>query len=44
MGLPEIDYAAISQDETLDLEELRHVNKSNFPWDHWRLIAARVRS
>jgi len=42
IGLAEIDYAIISQDETLDLEELHHVNNSNFPWGHWRLIAARV--
>jgi hypothetical protein len=29
---PEVDYAVISQDETLDLEELDHVNRNNFPW------------
>jgi hypothetical protein len=44
IGLAEIDYAVISQDETLDLEELHHVNNGNFPWGHWRLITARVGS
>jgi hypothetical protein len=37
-----ICYAAISDDDTLDLHELDHVDENNFPWDHWRLIAARV--
>jgi hypothetical protein len=32
-------YGAITQEETLDLED--HVNKHNFPWQHWRLVAAR---
>jgi hypothetical protein len=39
-----IEYAAISVDETLDFQDLEHVNNNNFPWSHWRLIAARTSS
>ena len=35
-------FAAISDDDTMDLHELDHVDENNFPWDHWRLVAARV--
>jgi hypothetical protein len=42
--LPEIEYAAASQDEMLDIDQLDHVRRDNFPWDDWRLIAARVSS
>jgi hypothetical protein len=37
-----ICFAAISDDDTMDLHELDHVDENNFPWDHWRLVAARV--
>ena len=37
-----ICYAVISDDDTLDLHELDHVDENNFPWEHWRLVAARV--
>jgi hypothetical protein len=44
IDFPDVEYAIISQDETLDLEQFDHVRRSNLPWDHWRLIAARVSS
>jgi hypothetical protein len=37
-----IHFAAISDDDTMDLHELDHVDENNFPWDHWLLVAARV--
>jgi hypothetical protein len=37
-----IYYAALSVDDTLDLHELDHVDKDNFPWEHWNLVAARI--
>jgi hypothetical protein len=36
MKNPGIYYAVISVEETLDLEDLEHVDKDNFPWGHWR--------
>jgi hypothetical protein len=39
---PGIYYAALSMDDTLDLHELDHVDKDNFPWEHWNLVAARI--
>jgi hypothetical protein len=41
--LPAIEYAVISCEEALDLDAFAHVDTSNFPWEHWRLIAARIR-
>jgi hypothetical protein len=38
-----IQYAAITTEETIDLEWLRHGDESKRPWDHWRLVAARFR-
>jgi hypothetical protein len=37
-----IYYAALSADDTLDLHQLDHVDKDNFPWKHWNLVAARI--
>ncbi len=44
IDFPGIEHAAISVDEAMDLENLDHVNCENFPWGHWRLIAARTNS
>ena len=41
---PGVVYAAITQEETLDLERLDHIDEHSFPWQHWRLIAARLSS
>jgi hypothetical protein len=39
-----INYAIISQDEALDLDPFDRLNRDNFPWDHWQLIAAKLKS
>jgi hypothetical protein len=39
---PGVEYVVVSAGETLDLEEFGHVNKTNFPWDHWLLVAAKL--
>jgi hypothetical protein len=39
---PGIYCAVLSTDDTLDLHELDHVDKDNFPWEHWNLVAARI--
>ncbi len=36
-----IQYAAITIEETIDLEWLRYGDESKRPWDHWRFVAAR---
>jgi hypothetical protein len=38
-----IENAVITQDDTLDLGDLHHVDRANFPWGHWQLVAARLR-
>jgi hypothetical protein len=38
---PAIHYAAITIEETIDLDWLRDGDESKRPWDHWRLIATR---
>jgi hypothetical protein len=37
-----IYYVALSVDDTLDLDDLDHVDKDNFPWEHWNLVVARI--
>jgi hypothetical protein len=44
IGFPTIDYVVITQDDTLDLDDLDRVNRTNFPWDHWQLVAAKLKS
>jgi hypothetical protein len=41
--LPAVEYAVICCEEALDLDAFAHVDTNNFPWEHWRLIAARIR-
>jgi hypothetical protein len=44
ISFPAIDYVVITQDDTLDLDDLHRVNKANFPWEDWQLVAARLSS